>query len=148
MAVCHETKTKCERNRLDLSPHHVHLDEEDTEEILAFARTHSINFACACSIAEQLFYILQVDGGEGAPPVTVKILILHRFAFSLNKFALIGQKENGSKFLFIRDTVSTGSSPQTLPVYLANTVSADRKLRFEGFMTEMRKQGLKVIFYS
>lgn len=51
MALCHETKTKGEREMIGLKLNHIHLEKE-TADILEFAQSHSINFECACTIAE------------------------------------------------------------------------------------------------
>lgn len=135
MAICHESKTKGERESTSNCASHVHLDEEDTLEILSFANAHQVSFECACNIAEQLCYIIKTDDNT-----VQKVVIIHKFAFSSAKFAVIVQFEDSSKCLFIRETASSpAGASQTLPSYLANAVSADKKLRLEGYMAQMKQ---------
>lgn len=47
MALCHETKTKVDREKAGSTMNNIHLDKF-TENILEFTQSHDVTFECSC----------------------------------------------------------------------------------------------------
>jgi len=47
MALCHETKTKVDREKAGSAMNNIHLDKF-TENILEFTQSHDVTFECSC----------------------------------------------------------------------------------------------------
>ena len=51
MALCHESKSKGDRDEKEAIVHNIHLDEY-TEEILEYIKNKSVVFELACTIQD------------------------------------------------------------------------------------------------
>lgn len=124
MAVCHQSKSKGDREIYSEGVNHIHL-EEDTNEILEFTKLHGITFECACSILDTFFYVISEK------ETILQVQILHSFTFDSSQKTIIIAELNNEKFFLLRE------ASYTIPDYFSSLPS-DKKIKLEAIILNLK----------